>query len=213
MKFKFTDLKKAINELNNVEGLLEEKISLGVTRKKNELVEDFCNAIEAINEAGAIDKISDFVFDFYNKNFTEDEVGEVEEVINEKDEIENEVKVAEEINEEIETDEDIVEIEIDIVPEKKQKAKKKDKKKSEKKAKVKTEKSEKYTRIQAFCDALKGDPKTIKEISEKAKELYSEANPGIEQKGVERYTKILISPLIVFGFVILQNEKYSLKEK
>jgi len=247
MKFKFTDLKKAINELNGVEGLLKEKISLAVTRKKKELTEDFCNAIESINEAGNIDKISDFVFNFYNDNFTEEESEEVEEVeesVSEKDEIENEVEVVEELNEEIETDEDIVEkeepeidyniadelsldstpdiksdeaekepIEIDVVPEKKQKAKKKDKVKSEKKTKVKSENSEQYTRIQAFCDALKGEPKTIKEISEKAKKLYSEANPGKEQKGVERYTKILIRPLIIFGFVILQNGKYSLKEK
>jgi len=246
MKFKFTDLKKAINELNNVEGLLEEKISLAVTRKKKELTEDFCNAIEGINEAGHTDKISDFVFNFYNDNFTEEESEEVEEVeesVSEKDEIENEAEAVEELNEEIETDEDIVKkeeseinniadelsldstpdiksdeaekepIEIDVVPEKKQKAKKKDKVKSEKKTKVKSENSEQYTRIQAFCDALKGESKTIKEISEKAKKLYSEANPGKEQKGVERYTKILIRPLIVFGFVILQNEKYSLKEK
>jgi len=203
MKMKFTDLKKAINELNGIEGLLEGKISLAVTRKKKELTEDFCNAIESINEAGNIDKISDFVFNFYNDNFTEEEseeVEEIEEVINEKDEIENEVKAAEEINEEIEIDEDIVEkeepeinnladelsmdsgqdikndeaekepVEIDIIPEEKQKAKKKDKKKSEKKVKSKTEKDSFGfgigTQNNLFIEALKESPKTMKQIKE-----------------------------------------------
>ena len=113
MKFKFTDLKKAINELNNVGGLLEEKISLAVTRKKNELIEDFCNAIEGINEAGGIDKISDFVFNFYNDNFTEEESEEVEEVVDEKDEIENEVENEIEDNEmknEVKEDEKVIDI-------------------------------------------------------------------------------------------------------
>jgi len=229
---KFSSLKKAIKELNDA-GILDNKINMSINRKKKELTEDFCNAIEAINEADKVDEIPDFVFNFYNDNLVEGETdNEVEEVIDEKDEMENEVETIDEDiveKEETEIDYNIADelsldstsdiksdevekepIEIDVVPEKKQKTKKKDKKKSEKKTKV--EKKEKYTRIQAFCDALKGEPKTIKEISEKAKILYDEANPNIEQKGVERYTKILISPLIIFGFVILQNKKYSLKD-
>ena len=200
MKFKFTDLKKAINELNGIEGLLEGKISLAVTRKKKELIEDFCNTIEVINEAGQIDKISDFVFNFYNDNFTEEESEEIEEAIDGKDEIENEAEVTEELKEENEIDEDIVEkeepeinnivdelsldstqdikgdeeekepIEIDIVPEKKQKAKKKDKVKSEKKTKVKSEKDSFGfgigTQNNLFIEALKESPKTMKQIKE-----------------------------------------------
>jgi len=232
MKFKFTDLKKAINELNNVEELLEGKISLAVTRKKKELTEDFCNAIESINEAGNIDKISDFVFNFYNDNFTEEESEEVEEVeesVSEKDEIENEVEVVEELNEEIETDEDIVEkeepeidyniadelsldstpdiksdeaekepIEIDIVPEKKQKVK-------NKKGNIQS-----FSRIDSFCEAIKKGGNQNKLI-DSSNNIYVDYGGSDNKKESAYIVKIGIN--ILQKLDLLENKEGILKLK
>jgi hypothetical protein len=105
------------------------------------------------------------------------------------------------------------------VEEKKEKArdrktKKKDAKK--KQEKVKDRKS-KYTRVQAFCDALQGKAKTIIELAEKAKELYDKANPGKEESKLSyiQWTieKYYIVPFVILGFVELKGKKYSLKRE
>lgn len=105
------------------------------------------------------------------------------------------------------------------VEEKKEKArdrktKKKDAKK--KQEKVKDRKS-KYTRVQAFCDALQGKAKTITELAEKAKELYDKANPGKEESKLSyiQWTieKYYIVPFVILGFVELKGKKYSLKRE
>jgi outer membrane biosynthesis protein TonB len=83
----------------------------------------------------------------------------------------------------------------------------------EKDTKVKTKK---YTRVQAFCDALYGNPKTIEEMAQQAKDLYDKANPGREKSKLSyiQWTieKYYIVPFVIFGFVVLKDEKYSLKD-
>ncbi len=90
-----------------------------------------------------------------------------------------------------------------------------DKKEIKKKGKTKDKvKKTKYTRAQAFCDALKGKGKTITEIAEKAKELHGSANPGKKQPqlmSIEWAVRDYIQPLVILGFVIEKDKKYSLK--
>lgn len=77
------------------------------------------------------------------------------------------------------------------------------------------EKTKKYTRVQAFCDALYGAPKTIEEMAQKAKDLYDKANPGREKSKLSyvQWTieKYYIVPFVILGFVVLKDKKYSLK--
>jgi len=84
----------------------------------------------------------------------------------------------------------------------------------EKKADTK-KKLKKYTRVQAFCDALDKEPKTIKEMAQKAKDLYDKANPGKEESKLSyiQWTieKYYIVPFVILGFVELKDKKYSLK--
>ncbi len=89
--------------------------------------------------------------------------------------------------------------------------KKKTKKEEEEKEKTK---KAKYTRAQAFCDALKGEAKTITEIAEKAKDLHGNANPDKKQPqlmSIEWAVRDYIQPLVILGFVKEENKKYSLK--
>ena len=90
---KFSSLKKAIKELNDA-GILDNKIDMSINRKKKELTEDFCTAIEAIDEADKVDEIPDFAFNFYNDNFVEED--ETKNEIGEN-EMENEVKEDEKV--------------------------------------------------------------------------------------------------------------------
>ncbi len=90
-----------------------------------------------------------------------------------------------------------------------------DKKKTKKEGEAKEEvKKAKYTRAQAFCDALKGKAQTITEIAEEAKELHGTANPNKKQPqlmSIEWAVRDYIQPLVILGFVIEKNKKYSLK--
>ena len=90
-----------------------------------------------------------------------------------------------------------------------------DQKKNKGEVKGETKKA-KYTRIQAFCDALQGKPKTILEIAEISKKKYNDANSGhskhdnIKQE-VERYVKPFVKLLVILDFVVCKDKKYSLK--
>lgn len=74
--------------------------------------------------------------------------------------------------------------------------------------------SPKYTRAQAFCDALKGKPKTMEEIAQKAMDLHMAANPGKKQPQLSSIiwaVKDYLQPLIILEVVTIADKKYSLK--
>jgi len=72
----------------------------------------------------------------------------------------------------------------------------------------------KYTRAQAFCDAIQGKPKTMEEIAQKAMELHIAANPGKKQPQLNSIiwaVKDYLQPLIILGLIEKTDKKYSLK--
>ena len=75
------------------------------------------------------------------------------------------------------------------------------------------EKKEKYTRAQAFCDALQGGPKTIEEIAKKAISLYEgeTKKEGTQIKTAIWNVTLSLQPLLILGFVEKSNKKYSLR--
>lgn len=87
----FKELKKATAALNG-SGLLDSKIkTVGV--KKEDLLNEFCDAVEKLEEAGEVEEIPEIAFDFYNDLASYEEGDEDEDV------------------EEIEEDEDVEDIE------------------------------------------------------------------------------------------------------
>lgn len=106
-------------------------------------------------------------------------------------------------------------------PDKKEKEKVASKKKAvDKKAeKVKPVEKEakkslkKYTRAQAFCDALQGKPKTIEEIAKMAISLYEEKTGKFDTQIKTAIWNVTLSlqPLLILGFVEKTDKKYSLK--
>ena len=107
------------------------------------------------------------------------------------------------------------------VPDKKGKAKPASEKKivSKKAEKAKPvekeveKKTKKYTRAQAFCDALQGNPKTIEEIAKEAISLYEEktGKTGTQIKTAIWNVTLSLQPLLILGFVEKTDKKYSLK--
>ncbi len=78
---------------------------------------------------------------------------------------------------------------------------------------TKPKESKKYTRAQAFCDALKGKAKTVGEIAQKAMDSYMTANPKKkqpQQASVEWAVRDYLQPLVILGFVEVKDKKYSL---
>ena len=75
------------------------------------------------------------------------------------------------------------------------------------------EKAGKYTRAQAFCDALQGEPKTIEEIAKIAIFLYEEktGKTGTQIKTAIWNVTLSLQPLLILGFVEKADKKYSLK--
>lgn len=72
----------------------------------------------------------------------------------------------------------------------------------------------KYTRAQAFCDALQVNPGTITEIATKAMNLHGKNNPDKKQPqlaSIEWAVRDYIQPLVILGFVKEKDKKYSLK--
>lgn len=79
--------------------------------------------------------------------------------------------------------------------------------------KVLDAKAKRYTRAQAFCDALQGKPKTIEEIGQKMLELYQKhgsATKHTQLKSVVWAAMIYIHPMTLLGLVKKENQKYSL---
>lgn len=68
---KFADLKDMVKELNE-SGLLEEKIKF-VAVKKDDLAEDFCLAVENLDDKGKADEIPEAVKKFYEDAFCSDD--------------------------------------------------------------------------------------------------------------------------------------------
>ena len=85
--------------------------------------------------------------------------------------------------------------------------------KKEKAGKDKGSLEKKYSRAQAFCDALQGEPKTLEEIAQKAMDLHMEANPGKNQPKLSSIVwavKDYLLPLTILGFVKKTDKKFSL---
>lgn len=74
-------------------------------------------------------------------------------------------------------------------------------------------KVKRYTRAQAFCDALQGKPKTIEEIGQKMLDLYQKhgsATKHTQLKSVVWAAMIYIHPMALLGLVKKEDQKYSL---
>lgn len=72
----------------------------------------------------------------------------------------------------------------------------------------------KYSRAQAFCDALKGKPKTLADLASKMDEIHCKNNPKkkpSKQVTSEWVARDYLQPLIVLGIVEVKDKKYSLK--
>ncbi len=103
MAYKLAELKKAIRALNKAE-LIDEIELKGLS--KEELEDEFCEAMEAVDDAGDLDSVPDVAFDFYQDNFGEEEDDEGDEDDEDHDEDEgdeeDEDEGAEEEDEDIE---------------------------------------------------------------------------------------------------------------
>ena len=111
MAYKLADLKKAVRALNKAD-LTEEIEPKGLS--KEELEDDFCEAMEAIDDAGDLDSVPDVAFNFYQDNFGEEEEGDEEEedeedIDEDEDEEDDEEEEDEDIEEEDEDIDDIIE--------------------------------------------------------------------------------------------------------
>jgi hypothetical protein len=74
-------------------------------------------------------------------------------------------------------------------------------------------KVKRYTRAQAFCDALQGKPKTIEEIGQEMLELYQKhgsATKHTQLKSVVWAAMIYIHPMTLLELVKKEDQKYSL---
>lgn len=76
------------------------------------------------------------------------------------------------------------------------------------------DKTKKYTRAQAFCDSLRGEPKTIEEIAKKAISLYEEKTKktGTQIKTAIWNVTLSLQPLLILGIVEKADKKYALKK-
>ena len=192
------ELEAVAEELNEVMAL-DPPITTGRKTKVENLEEDIKDVVE--NHLTDEDEISDDTKDLILRMQAESEMEPevVEEVAEEE--------VVEEVVEEA------VEEAVEIPTETKPKAQNKVQKEKAKVAKDKKENT-KYTRAQAFCEALSAEPKTLTEIAQKAMDLHGKNNPGKKQPqlaSIEWAVRDYIQPLIILGFVELKNKKYSLK--
>ena len=193
---------------------LDPPIITGRTAKMSELEKDINDVV--VNHLTKEDKISNEVAKLIKKmQLKPEEVVEEEtdlEVVDEVVEETPEEEVVEEVVEETVIEEKVVEKPVKNTTKTKPDSAGKDKKKKTGVDKGK----KKYTRAQAFCDALSKNPTTLTEIAQSSIDFYDAANPNQKKQrkidSVEwEINKGYIQPLVILGFVELKDKKYSLK--
>ncbi len=196
-----TDLNKTILDKESmilIDGVMESALEADVLEVGKMLIETDITELKA--------KTKEVLGAMEVKLFVEKEIAPSEEI--------KEVK-----EEEVKTEEIVEESETSDEPEKKEAVEipvkvKKQEQKENKKTSDNKEKKKKYTRAQAFCDALTGKQKTLVEIAEKAMKLHNDANPNKKQPqlaSIEWAVRDYIQPLVILGFVTLKDKKYFLK--